>query len=186
MQLDARRLDRFARVAILLPGILGAVVCPPPGAADQVVEAGFYRTMTDRACAQAVPDGARVSMGELSKDAGGHRVIYFCTLVDVEHAKYLILSLGRGAAVVDGPRMDARVQSRSALPDPVLETARAFRVGDLADVLNFVVEVGEGVVRHRAAAFRYVSSYGPLVGTVADPEGQQLPGMTPRRIEVVP
>ena len=186
MQHDARRLDRFARVAILLSGTLGAVLCPLPGAADQVVEAGFYRTMTDHACAQEVPNGARVPMGELAKDAGGHRVIYFCTLVDVEHAKYLILSLGRGVAVVDDGHVNARVQSRSTLPDPVFETARTFRVGDLADVLNFVVEVGERVVRHRAAAFLYVSSYGPLLATVADPEGQQLPGMTPRRIEIVP
>jgi hypothetical protein len=72
------------------------------------------------------------------------------------------------------------------LPDPVTEAARTFRVGDLADVLNVVVEVGEGVRRHRAAGFRYVSSYGPILATVADPEGRELPGTAPRRIEIVP
>jgi len=154
--------------------------------ADAVVEVGFYRRMVNHACADAVPDGSSVPMSELSRDTAGHRVIYFCSVVDVEHAKYLILSLGRGTRIGEGSSGDARVQSRSALPDSVLQAARSFRVGDLADVLNVVVEVGEGVSRHRAAGFRYVSSYGPLLGTVADPEGKEFPGISPKRVEIVP
>ncbi len=189
MQHDTRRLRRLrhlAHVAALLPFATDPALCPAPAWADQVVEAGFYRQMGSHRCAGPLADGSRVSMNELTKDAAGHRVVYFCTVVDVEHARYLILSLGRGAAIRDGAGAAARVQSRAPLPDPILQAARAFRVGNLADVLNVVVEVGEGVSRHRAVGFRYVSSYGPLLGTVVDHDGREFPGISPRRVEIVP
>ncbi len=186
MQHHTRRLRRLAHVAALLPFAADPAVCPAPAWGDHVVEAGFYRQMNNLGCAGALADGSRVSMSELAKDAAGHRVVYFCTVVDVEHARYLILSLGRGAATGDGAGTQARVQSRSSLPDPVVQAARTFRVGNLADVLNVVVEVGEGVSRHRAVGFRYVSSYGPVLGTVVDPDGKELPGVSPRRVEIVP
>jgi hypothetical protein len=186
MQHDARRLRRLAHIAALLPFAADPALISAPVAADQVIEAGFYRQAANQGCAGAIVDGSRVPLGELARNAEGHRIIYFCTVVDVEHARYLILSLGRGAATGDGSGAQARVQSRARLPDPILQAARAFRVGNLADVLNLVVEIGDGVSRHRAVGFRYVSSYGPLLGTVVDPDGKEFPGVSPRRVEIVP
>ena len=68
----------------------------------------------------------------------------------------------------------------------VKDVARAFRVDDLADVLNVVVEVKSSSPRYRAVGLRYVHNPGRFVGKVVDPEGNDFRGSALREVEIVP
>jgi hypothetical protein len=184
MERDTCRGCEWRWVAFLLAGVLAAD--PAAVHADQVVESGFCRKVAERVCADALPDGTRVRMTDLDTDAAGHRVIYFHATLAIEHAKYFVLSIGRGPEVPPGGEARARVQAHAALGEDVLRTVGAFRVGNVADVLNVVVEATQNSPHYRAVGVRYVHSYGPLVATVVNPEGEEFPGSSPKRIEIIP
>jgi hypothetical protein len=158
---------------------------PVPALADRVIDSGFCRRVSGPRCLEPLDDGAEIPVASLERDRNGRRLIYFFTVIEAEHARFFVQSIGRGAQQAEPP-LEATVHSSAPLPESVQRVTRAFRVDDRADVLNVVVPIASGTPTYRAVAVRYVRGPGPMAAKVVDPEGNDFDGSQLTRIEIVP
>lgn len=181
------RLRRWGAGAALL---LAATAAPPAWAATSVAESTFCLMRPARGCEAPPKSGSIVSLGQLSRDASGRRVIYFFSRLRLETGRVAFLVIeregscyGRGLPkLYVSPRL--RAPGWASFWEDVGRRLKDFSLsagGQGLLAVGVAAQMGPGVpqgIAQGVLAFgeREMDCPGKLLGRVLDFDGKPLPG----------